>query len=329
MISNKGESLLRLISLEKEAQEFSRKRENVFVPTTFGVKVIRERFELEQRTKVYLHEVTAEKKFLAISGADNIEVHVILPPNIENEKVPVLFYVHGGQFISGGIATHSKLVRELACRAHVAVVFPEYSLAPEAKAPEALAELEEVYKRLPELAEEFPLDLSRIMLSGDDSGGTLATCLAYHVQQTTGKKIYKILLFCPVMNAAFDTNSYHQFAGGYDLTREQMKWSWEQYLAFDTDTQSSSISPLQADFATLGGLPETLIITAEADVVRDEAESFARKMRDAGGDVTQIRFQGTIHEFMVHNVLDKTNTCRLAMNTAVDWIRRRQEESQV
>ncbi|KRL08278.1 alpha beta hydrolase fold family protein [Liquorilactobacillus hordei DSM 19519] len=308
--------------MEKEAQEFSHKRENVFVPTTFGVKVIRERFELEQRTKVYLHEVISESKTLKINGSDNV-VHVILPPDIGHEKVPVLFYVHGGQFISGGITTHDKLIRELVHRAHVAVVFPEYSLAPESKAPEALSQLEQVYQSLPKLAEQFPLDLSRIMLSGDDSGGTLVTSLAYHVQQIAVHKIYKILLFCPIMNAAFDTNSYHQFAGGYDLTREQMKWSWEQYLTLNVDPLSSKISPLQADLETIGALPETLIITAEADVVRDEAESFARKMRDAGGDVTQIRFQGTIHNFMVHNALDKTNTCRLAMNTAVDWIRRR------
>lgn len=313
---------MRLISLEKEAQEFSHKRENVFVPTTFGVKVIRERFELEQRTKVYLHEVISESKTLKINGSDNV-VHVILPPDIGHEKVPVLFYVHGGQFISGGITTHDKLIRELVHRAHVAVVFPEYSLAPESKAPEALSQLEQVYQSLPKLAEQFPLDLSRIMLSGDDSGGTLVTSLAYHVQQIAVHKIYKILLFCPIMNAAFDTNSYHQFAGGYDLTREQMKWSWEQYLTLNVDPLSSKISPLQADLETVGALPETLIITAEADVVRDEAESFARKMRDAGGDVTQIRFQGTIHNFMVHNALDKTNTCRLAMNTAVDWIKRR------
>ncbi|MFT9373030.1 alpha/beta hydrolase [Liquorilactobacillus hordei] len=313
---------MRLISLEKEAQEFSHKRENVFVPTTFGVKVIRERFELEQRTKVYLHEVISESKTLKINGSDNV-VHVILPPDIGHEKVPVLFYVHGGQFISGGITTHDKLIRELVHRAHVAVVFPEYSLAPESKAPEALSQLEQVYQSLPKLAEQFPLDLSRIMLSGDDSGGTLVTSLAYHVQQIAVHKIYKILLFCPIMNAAFDTNSYHQFAGGYDLTREQMKWSWEQYLTLNVDPLSSKISPLQANLETIGALPETLIITAEADVVRDEAESFARKMRDAGGDVTQIRFQGTIHNFMVHNALDKTNTCRLAMNTAVDWIKRR------
>lgn len=313
---------MRLISLEKEAQEFSHKRENVFVPTTFGVKVIRERFELEQRTKVYLHEVISESKTLKINGSDNV-VHVILPPDIGHEKVPVLFYVHGGQFISGGITTHDKLIRELVHRAHVAVVFPEYSLAPESKAPEALSQLEQVYQSLPKLAEQFPLDLSRIMLSGDDSGGTLVTSFAYHVQQIAVHKIYKILLFCPIMNAAFDTNSYHQFAGGYDLTREQMKWSWEQYLTLNVDPLSSKISPLQANLETIGALPETLIITAEADVVRDEAESFARKMRDAGGDVTQIRFQGTIHNFMVHNALDKTNTCRLAMNTAVDWIKRR------
>lgn len=314
---------MRLISLEKEAQEFSKKRENVFVPTTFGVKVIRERFELEQRTKTYLHDAIILEKSLKIEDEGCINIHLVLPNETTNEKFPIVFYVHGGQFISGSVQTHNKLIRELANRAHVAVIFPEYSLAPEAKNPEALNELKRVFANLPKLAAEFPLDLTRIILAGDDSGGALVTSLAYQLEVANCEKIYKILLLCPIMNVAFDTNSYHQFAGGYDLTREQMKWSWEQYLTADKDVKDISISPLQANFDVLKKLPETLIITAEADVVRDEAESFARKMRDAGGNVTQIRMQGTIHNFMIHNVLDETNTCRLAMNIAVDWIKKR------
>ncbi|KRL01270.1 alpha/beta hydrolase [Liquorilactobacillus capillatus] len=315
---------MQLISLERAAQKLCEQRNNVFVPTTIGVKVIRERLELEQSAPVYQHVVTEKtENFISDKFAQEIPFKIIYPVGLQaNEKVPVVFFVHGGQFMTGNIQTHRKLINELVNRAGVGVIFPEYSLAPEEKAPTQLKQLKELFQHLPMIVEKYPFDLTRLIVAGDDVGGGMAVSLALLMNEEQELPIYKMLLFCPVVNANFDTFSYHQYAGGYDLTREQMKWSWQQYLGLQADSLNYLFSPLQASLEQLAKLPEILIMTAEADVVRDEGEAIARKIRDAGGDVVQIRFQGITHDFMVKNMLDRTNACRLAMNIAVDWIKR-------
>ncbi|KRM96384.1 alpha beta hydrolase fold family protein [Liquorilactobacillus aquaticus DSM 21051] len=299
------------------------------MPTTIGVKVIRDRLELEQSAPVYQHDVIEKSEHLVLDDAlKEISFKVIYPVGLRaDEKVPVVFYVHGGQFLTGNMQTHSKLIHELVSRTHVCVIFPEYSLAPEAKAPTQLKQMEALFEHLSEIAKKYPFDLSRLIMAGDDVGGGMALSLALLMHGKQNLPIYKMVLFCPIVNANFDTHSYHQYAGGYDLTREQMKWSWQQYLGEERDPLSYLFSPLQASLEQLATLPEILIMTAEADVVRDEGEAIARKIRDAGGDVVQIRFQGITHDFVVKNMLDQTNACRLAMNIAVDWIKKKAKRS--
>ncbi|GAJ25474.1 hypothetical protein JCM15457_340 [Liquorilactobacillus sucicola DSM 21376 = JCM 15457] len=318
---------MQLISLERAARELCEQRSNVFVPTTIGVRVVRERLELEQSAPVYQHDVVQKAEQLSLDASlPDIPFKVVYPVGLQaDEKVPVVFYIHGGQFLTGNIQTHRKLIDELVNRTRVAVVFPEYALAPEKKAPTQLKQLEGLFKQLPAVAKKYPLDLSRLILAGDDVGGGMAISLALLMHEKQQLPVYKIVLFCPVVNANFDNFSYHQYAGGYDLTREQMKWSWQQYLGMQEDPLNYLYSPLQASLEQLATLPEILIMTAEADVVRDEGEAIARKIRDAGGDVVQIRFQGITHDFIVKNMLDQTNACRLAMNVAVDWIMKRRK----
>lgn len=317
---------MRLISLEPAAEKLCLQRENVFVPTTIGLTVLREQLEFEQQQPVYIHPVKFRDVEVALSSnLGSLPVRLYFPDNLKpNEKVPTIFYIHGGQFVTGSLFSHDKLLRELVYRTHAAAVFPQYALAPEKKAPFQLQQLAECFLRLPELSKQNPLSLKRLLLVGDDVGGGMAVSLAIELlQKQLASPIYKLLLFYPVVNANFETSSYHQFAGGYDLTREQMKWCWQQYLATTEQKLDPHFSPLLATFAQLRQLPETLIITAEADPTRDEGEALARKLRDAGGRVAQIRFQGIIHDFVTKNQLDKTNACRLAMNIAVDWLKKR------
>ena len=131
----------------------------------------------------------------------------------------------------------------------------------------------------------------------------------------------KLLLFYPVVNANFDNPTYYEFAGGYRITREQMKWAWQQYLG-ELSPTNVMYSPLLRKFSELAVLPKTLILTAEADVLRNEGEAFGRKLRDADVDVSVARILGTIHDFVLLNALDETNACRLAMDMAVEFIGR-------
>jgi acetyl esterase/lipase len=129
------------------------------------------------------------------------------------------------------------------------------------------------------------------------------------------------LLFYPVTDASFDTESYHQFAEGYYLRRDVMMWSWDQYTANPGERNQITTSPLRANVEQLKGLPPALVITAEADVLRDEGEAYANKLREAGCRVTAVRFQGIIHDFVVLNFLKNTAANRAAMTLATSWLR--------
>lgn len=312
-----------LISLEVAArQACERANSTNFVPTTISLNVIRQRLALDQKTPVYSHQVRTDCVVLDLGPKlGQIKVYFLFPIDLKDEEqLPVVFYIHGGQFISGDHQSYSKLIRELTARSHVCLIFPEYGLAPENQAPLQQQQLLAVFKRLPVFAAKYGLNLTRLILCGDDVGGGMAVSLALQkeVQQLP---IYKMCLFYPVVNYNFDTFSYISFASGYALTREQMKWSWNNYLGDNAVGTTPELSPLLTKQSVLSSLPETLIITAEADVVRDEGEALARKIRDAQVKTAQVRLQGTIHDFVLKNELDKTDSCRLAMNLAVDWIR--------
>ncbi len=122
-------------------------------------------------------------------------------------------------------------------------------------------------------------------------------------------------------DASFDTESYHQFATGYHLRRDMMMWFWDQYTTDPKQRQEITASPLRATTEQLRGLPPALVITGEADVLRDEGEAYATKLRAAGVRVTAVRFQGIIHDFVMVNALANTAATRGALALANAWLR--------
>ncbi len=136
-----------------------------------------------------------------------------------------------------------------------------------------------------------------------------------------GPDILLQLLFYPVTDAAFDTASYHQFAEGCHLRRDAMMWFWDQYTSNPGERNQITASPLRASTEQLKGLPPALVISAEADVLRDEGEAYANKLREAGVRVTAVRFQGTIHDFVMLNALAHTAAARGAIALATAWLR--------
>jgi acetyl esterase len=124
-----------------------------------------------------------------------------------------------------------------------------------------------------------------------------------------------------VTAASFDTGSYQQFATGYFLRRDAMMWFWDQYTSDPHQREEITASPLRATPEQLRGLPPALVITAEADVLRDEGEAYANKLREAGVRVTAARFQGIIHDFVMLNALANTAAARGATALATDWLR--------
>jgi acetyl esterase/lipase len=128
-------------------------------------------------------------------------------------------------------------------------------------------------------------------------------------------------MFYPVTDAAMDTPSYQQFAEGYYLTAKAMAWFWDAYEP-DVERRSEPYaSPLRADDEQLAGLPPALVIVDEADVLRDEGEAYAARLRAAGVAVTSVRYAGITHDFMMLNPLSDTRATRAAIAQAIDVLR--------
>ena len=253
----------------------------------------------------------------------SIPVYCIAP---RGEKIRnIIFYIHGGGWVFGSFHTHEKLVRELSARTDSLVVFPEYSRSPEAKYPTAIEQCYFILSHIKEIIGDCfsVFDCTSLTVAGDSVGGNRAIAMALMSAMRQGPCIHKLLLYYPVTNACFDTPSYRQFAVDYYLYREGMKWFWQQYTTSLKDRNQVTASPLRAGIDCLGCLPQVMIINGQADVLRSEGEAFGEKLRCAGVEVTALRVQGTIHDFVMLNALDQTNACRTAMDASTQWINRR------
>jgi acetyl esterase len=229
-------------------------------------------------------------------------------------------YVHGAGWVFGNSHTHDRLIRELADGTGAAVVFPNYSLSPEARYPTAIEESYAVVSWVAEHGAEKELDGSRIAIAGDSVGGNMSAALTLMAKERSGPELAAQVLFYPVTNASFDTGSYDEFAEGYFLRRDAMQWFWDQYLPDEAERNEVTASPLRATNEQLAGLPPALVITAEADVLRDEGEAYASKLREAGVPVVATRYQGIIHDFVMLNALRGTNAAGAAIGQATGYL---------
>ncbi|WP_324189360.1 alpha/beta hydrolase [Nocardia otitidiscaviarum] len=235
--------------------------------------------------------------------------------------LPVILYIHGAGWVFGNDHTHDRLARELAKGVGAAVVFVNYSRSPEARYPIAVHENFDALRWVVEHGAERGLDTGRIAVAGDSVGGNMSAALTLMVKERGGPELAAQVLFYPVTDASFDTGSYRQFATGYFLRRDAMEWFWDQYLADPAQRSEITASPLRATREQLAGLPPALVITAEADVLRDEGEAYADKLREAGVPVTAVRYGGIIHDFVMLNALRDTHAAVAAIGQAIAFLR--------
>jgi acetyl esterase len=165
------------------------------------------------------------------------------------------------------------------------------------------------------------LDSSHIAVAGDSVGGNLAIALTLLAKERGDVRLVAQVEFYPVTDAAMDTGSYEEFAEGYFLRRDAMRWFWDQYTTDENERALPTVSPLRAGTDVLRDLPPALVITAEADVLRDEGEAFAVRLRRAGVPTTAVRYAGTIHDFVMLDALRDTGAARAAVAQASTWLR--------
>ncbi|MFJ2060038.1 alpha/beta hydrolase [Streptomyces sp. NPDC087908] len=264
-----------------------------------------------------------EEEWVTVHGGPTGDVRArIVRPHGSTGVLPVVLYLHGAGWVFGNAHTHDRLVRELAVGTGAAVVFPEYDLSPEVRYPVAIEQNYTVAQWIAREGRHKGLDGTRIAVAGDSVGGNMTAALTLMAKQRGDVTFVQQVLFYPVTDASFDTGSYHEFGEGYFLRRDAMQWFWDQYTTDEAERAQTTASPLRATLGQLADLPPALVITAEADVLRDEGEAYAAKLRSAGVPVTALRVQGVIHDFVMLNALRETRGAELAIGVATDILRK-------
>jgi len=308
------------VVLEPAAREFA--EATAKPPYLFDLGPVAGRETVDEVQAGPVDKPEAEIEELTVPGGPSGSVAVrIVRPVGATGVLPVILYIHGAGWVFGNAHTHDRLVRELAVGAGAAVVFPEFSLSPEAKYPTAIEESFAVATWIAASGAEHALDPARIAVAGDSVGGNMSAALTLLAKQRGGVAFVQQVLFYPVTDASFDTGSYRQFAEGYFLRRDAMQWFWDQYTTDPAQRAEITASPLRASLEQLAGLPPALVITGEADVLRDEGEAYANKLRRAGVPVTSVRYQGIIHDFVMLNALRGTHAATAAIDQAVATLR--------
>ncbi|MFI0421295.1 alpha/beta hydrolase [Spongiactinospora sp. 9N601] len=309
------------VVLEPAAAAFAEATANP--PYLFQIPVDQGRATVDdvQAGDVAKPEVDEEWVTLAGGPTGSVQARIVKPQGATG-PLPVIIYIHGAGWVFGNAHTHDRLVRELAIGTGAAVVFPEYDRSPEARYPVAIEQNYAVARWVAAEGAASGLDATRIAVAGDSVGGNMAIALTLMAKQRGDLPPLRAqVLFYPVTDAAFDTGSYQQFAEGYFLRRDGMQWFWDQYTTDPAQRAEITASPLRATHDELAGLPPALVITAEADVLRDEGEAYAAKLRQAGVPVTATRYAGVIHDFVMLNALRETNAAQAAIDQAIHTLR--------
>jgi acetyl esterase len=218
--------------------------------------------------------------------------------------LPVILYFHGGCFVMGNVDFLDTPCRALANSAQAIVVSVEYRLAPEHPFPAAPEDCYEATCWVATHAAQLGGDQQRVAVAGDSAGGNLAAVVALMARDRGTPPLVHQLLVYPITNYSFDTASYRECGDGYLLTKALMEWGWTNYIRSSDDVDSPYASPLRAD--DLGGLPPATVITAEFDPLRDEGQTYAQRLQEAGVSTSLKHYEGMIHAFwQLGGVLDQ------------------------
>ena len=228
-----------------------------------------------------------------VVGERDVPVRVYQPTS--EQPLPALVYYHGGGWVVGDLEMHDDTCRLLANEGRCIVVSADYRLAPEHPFPVPLDDCWSVLRWAHGHLGERGWDRTRLAVGGTSSGGNLSAAVALRARDE-GLPLSLQLLLYPALDSTMATASWRAFGEGYFLTAPQMAWYWGQYTADPATRRLPEVSPSHS--TDLSGVAPSLVVTAEFDLLRDEAEDYAARMRAAGVPVRLWRFPGQIHGFL-------------------------------
>ena len=290
-------------------------------PFLYELSPVEARAVLDGLQAAPIDKLSVNDRWITVpAGVGDVRVRIVRPRDAVG-TLPVILYMHGGGWVLGNAGTHDRLVRELAVGTGAAVVFVEYDRSPEARYPVAIEQGYATAQWIVREGAANQLDSNRIAVAGDSVGGNMTAALTLMAKERGDVRFVHQSMYYPVTDAAMDTGSYEQFAEGYFLTAKMMAWFWDAYEPDVERRLEPFASPLRASDEQLAGLPPAFVIVDEADVLRDEGEAYAARLRVAGTPVTTVRYDGITHDFLMLNALRDTHATRAAIAQAISILR--------
>lgn len=244
----------------------------------------------------------------------------LLRPFEADEQLPVILYVPGPSWMGGGPVAQQAFERDLVLGADAAVLV--FDLPPSQREcyPAAVESLHALASWVWESGSDAGLDPHRTAAVGVSTGANLVAALTLMAARNGSPPLVQQVLICPATDAEASTSSHGEFADGYVLEGSAVRHFWERYIPHPALRAESTASPLRAGIDELSGLPSALILVAEADVLRDEGEAYAARLRTADVPVVSLRYHGTIHGFVAFDVLRDSHASRAARIQIVDTL---------
>ncbi|MDQ6751437.1 MAG: alpha/beta hydrolase [Actinomycetota bacterium] len=237
----------------------------------------------------------ARREDLTIAGPESQLALRVLTPKGPG-PFPILLFLHGGGWVTGGLDAAEGAARSLAVGAGCVAVCADYRLAPEHPFPAALDDVRAVLRWIEGRREKLHGDDRAPAIAGVSAGANLAAGAVLRARDRGEPLPACQVLMCPVTDREFESPSMRDNGEGLLLERGDLGWCWGHYLSAEEDAESPYACPLRA--ADLSRLPPTLVITGELDPLRDQGEAFARRLRDAGVAARAHRYPGMIHGFV-------------------------------
>jgi acetyl esterase/lipase len=268
----------------------------------------------QKSVEVNYSGIEESEKVISQNGL-KVKIHITKPKGAK-ANAPVFIFIHGGGWVLGDYPTHRRLVRDLVVASGAVAVFPDYTPSPEAQYPVAINEIYAATQWVSENGKEIGVDGKNLAVVGNSVGGNMTAAITLMAKDKKGPHIKLQVLLWPVTDSNFETESYNSFANGRFLTKNMMKWFWDNYLPDANKRKEIYASPLQASLNQLKDLPPALVQTAENDVLRDEGEAYARKLNEAGVAVTLTRYSGLIHDYGLLNPIANVPAVQTAIEQA-------------
>jgi acetyl esterase len=224
--------------------------------------------------------------------ADGVPVRILVP---HGDVRGIFVYYHGGGWVIGALDEFDTLGRTIAQRTGCTVVLVDYRLAPEHRYPAAADDSWTALKWVDAHRADLASAGAPLIVGGDSAGGNLSAVVALKARDAGGPRIALQVLVYPVTDADVDNATYTDPENQLMLSRESMIWFWDHYAPDAADRAEVDASPLQAK--DLSDLPPAVVLTAEHDVLRQEGEAYAERLKDAGNTVQSQRIAGQMHGF--------------------------------